>query len=60
MPQPSKPQVKFEIKDRDGMGRICEFTVNGRTAETPLLLPVINPNMMIITPKEMIEKFGIQ
>ncbi|MDD5502777.1 MAG: tRNA guanosine(15) transglycosylase TgtA, partial [Candidatus Thermoplasmatota archaeon] len=42
------------------MGRICEFTVNGRTAETPLLLPVINPNMMIITPKEMIEKFGIQ
>ena len=60
MPEPSKPHVKFEIKDRDGMGRICEFYIGSRSAETPLLLPVINPNMMIITPKEMVEKFGIR
>ncbi|PKK81468.1 MAG: hypothetical protein CVT47_02295, partial [Thermoplasmata archaeon HGW-Thermoplasmata-2] len=62
MPEQKAPQagdVCFEMKDRDGTGRICEFSIGSRSAETPLLLPVINPNMMILTPKEMVEKFGI-
>lgn len=54
------PQVRFEIKDRDGLARICEFSIGERKAETPLLLPVINPNVLIISPREMAEKFKIQ
>jgi len=62
MPEQKAPQagdVCFEMKDRDGTGRICEFSIGSRSVETPLLLPVINPNMMILTPQEMQEKFGI-
>lgn len=49
----------FEIKDRDAAGRICSFTTRHGTVTTPALLPVINPNQLLIHPKEM-EKFGAQ
>ena len=45
--------MTFEIKDRDAMGRICRFSTGHGTVTTPTLLPVVNPNKMIITPKEM-------
>ena len=37
-------KIKFGIKDRDAAGRISELVVNGKKIETPILLPVINPN----------------
>ena len=49
--------MKFEIKDRDASGRICKFTTEHGTVTTPNLMPVINPNKMIISPEEM-KKFG--
>ncbi|MCK4347731.1 MAG: tRNA guanosine(15) transglycosylase TgtA [Thermoplasmatales archaeon] len=52
--------MKFEIKDRDAAGRICRFTTKHGTVTTPTLLPVINPNKMIITPKEMKRLFGTE
>ena len=52
--------MKFEIKDRDASGRICNFTTKHGTVITPNLMPVINPNKMIITPKEMKKLFGVQ
>jgi 7-cyano-7-deazaguanine tRNA-ribosyltransferase len=52
--------VEFEIKDRDAAGRICKFKTRHGTVETPALLPVINPNKMIITPREMRELFHIE
>lgn len=52
--------MKFEIKDRDAAGRICRFTTNHGTATTPNLMPVINPNKMLITPKEMKKLFGVE
>ena len=52
--------MKFEIKDRDAAGRICKFTTNHGTVTTPNLMPVINPNRMIITPKEMKKLFGTE
>jgi 7-cyano-7-deazaguanine tRNA-ribosyltransferase len=52
--------MKFEIKDRDASGRICNFTTKHGTVTTPNLMPVINPNKMIITPKEMKKLFGTQ
>ncbi|MCQ2078851.1 MAG: tRNA guanosine(15) transglycosylase TgtA [archaeon] len=49
----------FEILRRDGMARIGKFTTNsGRTVETPTLLPVINPKIKTVTPREIYEDFG--
>ncbi|MEE9115275.1 MAG: tRNA guanosine(15) transglycosylase TgtA [Thermoplasmata archaeon] len=48
----------FELKSRDGLGRIGSLTTRHGTVETPTLLPVINPNMITIAPKEMRKKFG--
>ena len=52
--------MKFEIKDRDAAGRICRFTTKHGVVSTPNLMPVINPNKMIITPKEMKKLFGTE
>ncbi len=49
----------FEITRRDGMARIGKFTtVSGRTVETPALLPVINPKIRTVTPRELYDDFG--
>jgi 7-cyano-7-deazaguanine tRNA-ribosyltransferase len=48
----------FELKARDGLGRIGLLKTKHGTIETPTLLPVINPNLITITPKEMTKKFG--
>jgi 7-cyano-7-deazaguanine tRNA-ribosyltransferase len=50
--------MKFEIRDRDAAGRICKYTTNHGTVTTPTILPVINPNKMLISPKEMKKLFG--
>jgi 7-cyano-7-deazaguanine tRNA-ribosyltransferase len=52
--------MRFEIKDRDALGRICKFSSKHGTITTPNLMPVINPNKMIITPKEMKKLFGVE
>lgn len=49
----------FEIKDRDVGGRICNLIIKGNKIETPLFLPVYNPNIPIITPEEMTKEFNI-
>ncbi len=50
----------LELKARDGLGRICELTTSHGKVETPSLMPVINPNRMVISPREMKERFGAQ
>lgn len=51
---------RFEIKKRDILGRICTFdTPHGRVI-TPTLLPVINPNIHLIPPKELKALFKVQ
>ena len=53
-------RFRFEIKKRDIMGRICNFeTPHGRVV-TPTLLPVINPNIELISPREMKNRFKVQ
>jgi 7-cyano-7-deazaguanine tRNA-ribosyltransferase len=52
--------LKFEIKNRDALGRICKFSTLHGTITTPTLMPVVNPNKMIITPKEMKKLFGME
>lgn len=48
----------FELKSRDGLGRIGILETEHGSVETPTLLPVINPNQVMIEPKEMSKKFG--
>ena len=52
--------MKFEIRARDASGRICKLITKSGTVNTPNLLPVINPNKMIITPKDMKKLYGIE
>ncbi|MGC9079709.1 MAG: tRNA guanosine(15) transglycosylase TgtA [Nanopusillaceae archaeon] len=50
----------FEIKYRDGaLGRIGIIKYKNIKLETPLLLPVVNPNNLTIEPKEM-KKYGVK
>lgn len=50
----------FELKDKDGLARICVLETPHGAIETPALLPVINPNQITVSPAEMKEKTGIQ
>jgi 7-cyano-7-deazaguanine tRNA-ribosyltransferase len=52
--------LKFEIKDRDASGRICKMTTVHGNVITPNLMPVINPNKLLISPKEMRSLFGTE
>ncbi|MBS3816774.1 MAG: tRNA guanosine(15) transglycosylase TgtA [Candidatus Thermoplasmatota archaeon] len=50
----------FEIKKRDGLARIGEFTTPSGTVETPAIMPVINPNFELISTEKLKEEFDIQ
>ncbi|WP_048148090.1 tRNA guanosine(15) transglycosylase TgtA [Palaeococcus ferrophilus] len=53
-------EFRFDVKARDAAGRIGKLTVNGKTIETPAIMPVINPKQLIVTPKELKEMgFGM-
>ena len=50
----------FEVRERDGLGRIGRLeTPHGRVT-TPALLPVVNPNRPIIPPAELATAFGAE
>jgi len=50
----------FEIKAKDGLGRIGLLKIGKRSVETPALMPVINPGKLTIEPSEMVKLFGTQ
>jgi len=43
----------FEITYKDAFGRIGKLDTLHGTVETPTLMPVINPNVVLVTPEEM-------
>lgn len=45
--------IAFESLDSDIAGRCGKLTVGKRIVKTPALLPVINPHLQLVTPKEM-------
>lgn len=51
--------VIFEILDKDAAGRIGKLRTPHGVVETPTVMPVINPNIQLISPKEM-RKFGAE
>ena len=61
-PQPCREgdNGKFEIVARDGRARIGKLHTSHGMLETPALLPVINPNIRTIEPREMWDRYGIQ
>jgi len=51
---------KFEITDRDGWARLGKLHSSTHVLNTPCLLPVINPNIRTVEPREMWEKYGFE
>ena len=49
----------FEIKNKDGAGRIGTLKTKTGKLETPHVFPVINPNIQQISPKEMLKTFKV-
>ncbi len=52
--------MKFELKSKDGLGRLGNIIVNGKRVETPVLLPVYNPNIDTISPPELEKDFKVK
>jgi 7-cyano-7-deazaguanine tRNA-ribosyltransferase len=52
--------MSFETKEKDLLARIGKLKTKTHTVETPLLFPVINPVMQVISPKKMGEAFGFE
>jgi 7-cyano-7-deazaguanine tRNA-ribosyltransferase len=50
----------FEIRAKDGLGRIGRLEIHGKVVETPALMPVINPKKAEVTPREMQDEFKAQ
>ena len=49
----------FEVTVRDGRARLGRLHTQHGVLETPALLPVINPNIRTIEPREMWDRYGI-
>jgi 7-cyano-7-deazaguanine tRNA-ribosyltransferase len=47
----------FEVIDRDGLGRLGRLETRHGAVRTPALMPVINPNQILIPPAEMATRF---
>ncbi|MDD1651696.1 MAG: tRNA guanosine(15) transglycosylase TgtA [Methanomicrobiales archaeon] len=51
--------IRFEVKEKDIAGRIGHLKVGQKTVTTPVLLPVVNPHLPLVTPREM-QDMGVQ
>jgi 7-cyano-7-deazaguanine tRNA-ribosyltransferase len=51
--------IAFESLYSDMAGRCGKLTVGKKTVKTPALLPVINPHLQLVTPKE-IQAMGVE
>jgi 7-cyano-7-deazaguanine tRNA-ribosyltransferase len=52
--------MSFEIKDKDLLARIGKLKTKSGTVETPLLFPVINPNIQLVSPRRLKDDFGFE
>jgi 7-cyano-7-deazaguanine tRNA-ribosyltransferase len=50
----------FEIVKRDGLARLGKFETVSGVLETPALLPVVNPKINTVTPRELYDEFGFR
>jgi len=52
--------MSFEIKEKDMLARIGKLKTKSGTVETPLLFPVINPNIQPVSPRKLKDDFGFE
>ncbi|MFO1534143.1 MAG: tRNA guanosine(15) transglycosylase TgtA, partial [Thermoplasmatota archaeon] len=52
--------MSFEIVDRAAAGRLGRFTTPHGKVTTPTLMPVVNPNLPLVRPREMGALFGAE
>jgi 7-cyano-7-deazaguanine tRNA-ribosyltransferase len=52
--------MSFEVKEKDLLARIGRLKTKSGTVETPLLFPVINPNIQPVSPRKLKEDFGLE
>ncbi len=50
----------FEIKEKEGLARIGEFSTSHGKIETPAIMPVINPNRELVSVEKLDHEFGTQ
>jgi 7-cyano-7-deazaguanine tRNA-ribosyltransferase len=50
----------FEVRERDGLGRLGRMETRRGRLTTPALLPVVNPNRPIVPPEELARDFGCE
>ncbi len=50
----------FEITKRDGLARLGKLHTRSGVLETPTLLPVVNPKIFTVTPRELYDEFGFR
>ncbi|MCM2465756.1 tRNA guanosine(15) transglycosylase TgtA [Methanoculleus oceani] len=51
--------ITFEVIHKDIAGRVGRLRVNDKTVRTPALLPVVNPHLPLVTPREM-QEMGVE
>ncbi len=61
-PEPCRAQDLglFEVVTRDGAARIGRLHTLHGSLNTPMLLPVVNPNLRTIEPREMWDRYGVE
>lgn len=52
--------MTFEVKDKDLLARIGKLRTKSGTVETPLLFPVINPTIQLVSPRKIKAEFGFE
>jgi 7-cyano-7-deazaguanine tRNA-ribosyltransferase len=52
--------MSFEVKDKDVLARIGRLRTKSGVVETPLLFPVVNPNVQVVPAKRLKQDFGFQ
>lgn len=50
----------FELTRRDGLARIGKLETPHGVLETPALLPVVNPRLVTVPPRELYDRFGFR
>ncbi len=52
--------ISFEAEHTEGLSRIGQLDTPHGTVTTPALMPVINPNLELVDPAQMRERFGVE
>jgi 7-cyano-7-deazaguanine tRNA-ribosyltransferase len=53
-------ELRFEIKRKDGAGRIGVLEVDGKRVTTPALMPVFNVSNPVVSIEELVDEFNVK